>query len=98
MLTKEEKKAYQKDYMRRKRSNSGSNIEDGSNKVVTSDGSNTVDGSNTRSNIVWERGGYRGEYIDGVFCVNGKPYVIGDILDLQHAPYSMIARLYAMKA
>ena len=47
---------------------------------------------------VWERGGYRGEYIDGVFCVNGKPYSIGDILDLQHAPYSMIARLYAMKA
>jgi len=47
---------------------------------------------------VWERGGYRGEYIDGVFCVNGKPYSIGDILDLQHAPYQLIHNLYAMKA
>ena len=46
--------------------------------------------------LVWEAGGYRGEWIDGVFCVNGKPYRIGDILDLQHASYQMIANLYAM--
>ena len=52
----------------------------------------TIEGSN----IVWEKGGYRGEYIDGVFCVNGKPYEIGDILDLSHAPYRFIDRLYKM--
>jgi len=45
---------------------------------------------------VWEAGGYKGEWIDGVFCVNGKPYRIGDILDLQHASYQLIANLYAM--
>ena len=82
--------------MKRKRSNTGSNIEPGSNKALTSGGSNKDDGSNSGSNIVWEKGGYRGECINGVFCVNGKPYEIGDILDLSHAPYRFIDRLYKM--
>ena len=56
--------------------------------------SKTEDGPSV---TVWERGGYKAEYIDGVFCVNGKPYRIGDILDLQHAPLELVANLRAMK-
>ena len=38
MLSKEQKRDYQKAYMARKRSNSGSNKEDGSNRPSTSEG------------------------------------------------------------
>lgn len=38
MLSKEQKRDYQKAYMARKRSNSGSNKEDGSNTPTTSEG------------------------------------------------------------
>ena len=54
--------------------------------------SKTEDGPSV---TVWERGGYKAEYIDGVFCVNGKPYRIGDILDLKNCGF--IANLYRMK-
>ena len=67
-------------------------------KNVTVEGENVTECSESVTGrvTVWEAGGYRGEWIDGVFCVNGKPYRIGDILDLQHASYQMIANLYAM--
>ena len=90
-LTKEEKREYQRAYMARKRSNKETNKEVG----LTGEGL-TKQGSNTKGLTVWEAGGYRGEWIDGVFCVNGKPYRIGDILDLQHAPYGFINNLYRL--